>query len=157
MALISSSGQCVPPGPSRKASGRRRAEKRSRTERITERPGGWRSLGVRAANLPHIRRVREAFRVVLVANAAGERADQGVRVLNDVAAEAGVAMRLSGPGSATPVVATGGVAGALGELVAIAFEAIAAGTWTRLKACPAGGCHWASTTPLATDPPAGAT
>jgi predicted RNA-binding Zn ribbon-like protein len=29
----------------------------------------------------------------------------------------------------------------MGRLVAIAFEAINARTWTRLKACPADGCH----------------
>jgi predicted RNA-binding Zn ribbon-like protein len=88
-------------------------------------------------------RVREALRAVLVANAEAGRADEAVDVLNRVAGDAGLVVRLTGPGTAAPVVASRGVDGALGELVAIALEAIAAGTWTRLKACPSSTCHWA--------------
>ena len=36
-----------------------------------------------------------------------------------------------------------GIAAPLGWLLAIAVEAQAAGTWARLKACPAEDCHWA--------------
>lgn len=93
--------------------------------------------------LDRIVRVREAFRVVLVANADGTTAGAAVDTLNRVAAEAGITMRLSGPDSMAPVVAASGVEGALGRLVAIAFEAIADRTWSRLKACPADTCHWA--------------
>jgi predicted RNA-binding Zn ribbon-like protein len=93
--------------------------------------------------LPRISQVRQAFRTVLVANAEGGRADEAVEVLNEVARDANIVMRLSGPGSANPVVTAGGVEGALGQLVAIALEAIGDGTWTRLKACPASTCHWA--------------
>jgi predicted RNA-binding Zn ribbon-like protein len=88
-------------------------------------------------------RVREALRAVLVANAEAGRADEAVDVLNRVAGDAGLVIRLTGPGTAAPVVASHGVDGALGELMAIALEAIAAGTWTRLKACPSSTCHWA--------------
>ena len=87
--------------------------------------------------------VREAFRGVLVAHAARKPADAAVEVLNGAAADAGIAMRLSGPDSGRPVVAANGVDGALGQLVAIAFQAIADGTWTRLKACPSLSCQWA--------------
>jgi predicted RNA-binding Zn ribbon-like protein len=86
---------------------------------------------------------REAFRAVLVANADGRRAVDATRVLNDIAGSAGIVMRLSGPAAAAPVVTAAGIDAALGRLLAIAFEAIAAGTWTRLKACPARTCHWA--------------
>lgn len=37
----------------------------------------------------------------------------------------------------------GGVDGALGTVVAALHEAIAAGTWTRLKACDRHNCRWA--------------
>jgi predicted RNA-binding Zn ribbon-like protein len=93
--------------------------------------------------LEQIVRVREAFRAVLVANAEGTAARAAVHTLNRVAAEADIRMRLSGPGTMTPVVVASGVEGALGKLVAIAFEAIADETWRRLKACPADTCHWA--------------
>ncbi len=36
-----------------------------------------------------------------------------------------------------------GIAAPLGRLLAIVVEAQAAGTWARLKACPAEDCHWA--------------
>jgi predicted RNA-binding Zn ribbon-like protein len=98
---------------------------------------------VGGAGLRRVVLVREAFRAVLIANAAGTRADDAIAVLNGAAADASVAIRLSGPGMVAPVVGAPGVNGALGQLVAIALEAIIAGTWTRLKACPADGCHWA--------------
>jgi predicted RNA-binding Zn ribbon-like protein len=99
--------------------------------------------GLGTGDLTRILHVREAFRAVLVANAVAGRADQAVAVLNGAAADAKVVIRLSGPGTAVPVVTSQGIVGAMGRLVAIAFEAISAGTWTRLKACPADGCHWA--------------
>jgi predicted RNA-binding Zn ribbon-like protein len=91
----------------------------------------------------HIVGVREALRAVLVANAEAERADEAIDVLNGVAEDAGLVVRLTGPGTAAPVVTARGVDGALGELMAITLEAIAAGTWARLKACPSSTCHWA--------------
>ena len=36
-----------------------------------------------------------------------------------------------------------GVAGALGRIVAVVYEAIANGTWERLKACEPDSCRWA--------------
>jgi predicted RNA-binding Zn ribbon-like protein len=86
---------------------------------------------------------REAFRAVLVANADGRSAVNATQVLNDIADSAGIVMRLSGPDSAAPVVTAAGIDAAVGRLLVIAFEAMAAGTWTRLKACPAQTCHWA--------------
>ena len=93
--------------------------------------------------LERILTVREAFRGVLVAHADGKPADDSVEVLNRTADKAGIAIRLSGPDSGTPVVVANGVDGALGQLVAIAFGAIADGTWRRLKACPSPTCQWA--------------
>jgi predicted RNA-binding Zn ribbon-like protein len=99
--------------------------------------------GLRSRDLAKVLQAREAFRAVLVANAAGGGADEAVQTLNGLADEANIAIRLSGTGSVVPIVAAGGVVGALGQLVAIAFEGVTDGTWTRLKACPATGCHWA--------------
>ena len=46
-------------------------------------------------------------------------------------------------GTPTLAVAGSGTSAVIGPLVAIAYEAMAAGTWSRLKACPADDCHWA--------------
>lgn len=94
-------------------------------------------------DLARITSVREAFRAVLVANAAGTPADEAVATLNGVATAARIALRMLGPNVAGPVLPGRGVTGAMGRLVAIAMEAIISGRWTRLKACPADGCHWA--------------
>jgi predicted RNA-binding Zn ribbon-like protein len=96
-----------------------------------------------AGDLTRILRVREAFRAVLLAKAARTHADDAVAVLNGAAADARVSIQLSSPSMAVPVVGVSGIQAALGRLVAITFEAMMAGTWTRLKACPADGCHWA--------------
>lgn len=93
--------------------------------------------------LAYALRTREAFRGVLVANADGGRAAASVAVLNGVAADAGIAVRLTSPSMASTHGTAEGVTGAMGGLMAIAFEAIADSTWTRLKACPAERCHWA--------------
>lgn len=100
-------------------------------------------IGVEPEQQRHIARTRESIRTVLVANAGAGDPREAVEALNRVAGEAGLVMRLTGPRTAAPVVAAGGVAGALGALMAIVFEAIAADTWTRLKACPSATCHWA--------------
>jgi predicted RNA-binding Zn ribbon-like protein len=95
-------------------------------------------------DLGRVIEAREAFRGVLVANATGDTADQAVEALNTIARRCGMTTRLSGPASATTTPSTArGVDIALGRLLAITFDAIAAGTWSRLKACPAPTCHWA--------------
>lgn len=95
-------------------------------------------------DLARVLEAREAFRAVLVANAAGGSADQAVDALNALARRCGMTTRLSGPASATTTPSKArGVDIALARLLVVAFEAIAAGTWTRLKACPAPTCHWA--------------
>ena len=94
--------------------------------------------------LARVVEAREAFRAVLVANAAGGTADQAVDALNALARRCGITTRLTGPASATTTPsAARGVDIALARLLVVAFDAIAAGTWSRLKACPAPTCHWA--------------
>jgi hypothetical protein len=45
-------------------------------------------------------------------------------------------------GRARLVPGVGGVDGALGRLVAVVQEAMADGSWARLKGCPRDVCHW---------------
>jgi predicted RNA-binding Zn ribbon-like protein len=107
---------------------------------------GLRGEGTRLTprDLARIVEAREAFRVLLVSNAAGGTADRAVDALNALARRCGMTTRLTGPASATTTASRArGVDIALARLLAIAFDAIAAGTWSRLKACPAPTCHWA--------------
>jgi predicted RNA-binding Zn ribbon-like protein len=50
---------------------------------------------------------------------------------------------LVSPAESTQQVLAGGLEGALGAIVAVVHEAIADGTWTRLKACERSSCRWA--------------
>jgi predicted RNA-binding Zn ribbon-like protein len=93
-------------------------------------------------DIRRIRAVREALRRLVRAHngepAAG-RAAAGV--LNRLAAEAGFIVRVRRDGRMFLDSPAGGVAGALGRLVAAAFTAQVGGTWPRLKACRR--CQWA--------------
>ncbi len=96
------------------------------------------------SQLEKIAEVRDAFRALLVANAAGSAAERPVRVLNELATRSGLAIQLTGPAAATPVITAGKKLDvALAEILAIAVEAMFENTWSRLKACPAPTCHWA--------------
>ena len=91
-------------------------------------------------DLQHAIELREALRALAIANNGGPAAPEAERVVEQAAAGAlGVGFEDGLPrvaGSAA------GVAGALATLVAIVAEAAAAGTWPRLKACPAAACGW---------------
>jgi predicted RNA-binding Zn ribbon-like protein len=87
------------------------------------------------ADLKRAIALREAMRALLLANngvVAGTPADLGGGPL-------GVRVAESGRLELEPLGA--GIAAPLGQLLAIIVEAQAAGTWARLKACPAEDCH----------------
>ncbi len=87
--------------------------------------------------------VREALRDLTLAN-NGAAADPNAReTLNRAARSAQLAARFEADGGARLEPLAPGVDGALGTLLAIAFAAMASGTWSRLKACPADRCSWA--------------
>lgn len=102
------------------------------------------NLRVGADAFQRVLRVREAFRSLLLANggaAAAAQRREAAATLNDVAVRAGLTPRLAADGTPQLVVAARGVDKALGTLAGIMFEALAAGSWERLRACP--GCQWA--------------
>jgi predicted RNA-binding Zn ribbon-like protein len=70
-------------------------------------------------------------------------ADEARETLDGVARRARLTLRLQPDGSAALTAQAGGVEGALGMLLAIAFEAMNDGTWARLKVCPEDTCRWA--------------
>lgn len=84
--------------------------------------------------------LREAFRALLHAN---NGAPLDPRAVETVDAAAELTVRFDGEGRAELVPARGGLDGAIGRLVAIAYRAQVDGTWPRLKACPEASCTWA--------------
>jgi predicted RNA-binding Zn ribbon-like protein len=103
---------------------------------------GLQDGAVSPADLEHARELREALRGLLLANnGAAEPPDARV-VLEAAAQRARLAARLPATGAALTPLAPG-VDGALGQVVAAALVAMWDGTWTRLKACHRGACHWA--------------
>jgi predicted RNA-binding Zn ribbon-like protein len=85
---------------------------------------------------------REALRRLLLANNGGAADPADLQELDRLAAEAVLTPRfhLDGvrlePGAA-------GIAGALGRLVAMVADAMAEGSWHRLKVCGDSECQWA--------------
>jgi len=98
---------------------------------------------VTAADHRHALEVREALRAVLLAN-SGLDLDPGAGpVLDDAAVRARLGVRFAGDGQVHTAPEAGGVAGAMGRLLAIVAAAQDEGTWPRLKACLADDCQWA--------------
>jgi predicted RNA-binding Zn ribbon-like protein len=88
--------------------------------------------------------LREALREVLLAhNARAPVPSSAVEVLNSASDRAVLRLRFHQPGSASLEPQRHGVDGALGRLLAIVHDAIADGTWSRLKACRLESCEWA--------------
>lgn len=94
-------------------------------------------------DLADLRRFREALRGVLEANAGEADAAECWRALEPFAGRAGYTMCLSPAG--TPVLrpAGSGADAAIAALLAVVYDAIAAGTWSRLKTCRKHRCRWA--------------
>jgi predicted RNA-binding Zn ribbon-like protein len=97
----------------------------------------------RPAELRRAVELREALRVLLLANNDVD-VDTGpaFAVLDEAAQRGRVALRFAG-GSPALEPQAAGVAGALGGIVAAVHEAVADGSWQRLKACRADDCEWA--------------
>ena len=90
------------------------------------------------------RDVREALRALLAANnRTAEVGGEAIRTLNRAAGRAGLTVRFGKDGRAALSTATGGVDGALGEVLAAVYGAMQGGTWERLKTCANESCTWA--------------
>jgi predicted RNA-binding Zn ribbon-like protein len=98
---------------------------------------------VTPADHRHAIEVREALRAVLLANAGLDLDPAAAPVLDAAAQRARLGVRFDADGHVRTAPETGGVAGALGRLLAIVAAAQEAGTWPRLKACLADDCQWA--------------
>jgi predicted RNA-binding Zn ribbon-like protein len=102
------------------------------------------SADVSSSDVASVVELRQALRVLLLANNGEEVDDAPARaVLDDVAATGGVRVRFEGGGSARLETTVRGVDGAKAEIVVRVAAAMGNGTWSRLKACRADTCQWA--------------
>jgi predicted RNA-binding Zn ribbon-like protein len=98
---------------------------------------------VAAADLVFARDVREAIRQLLLAhNDCAVEEVAPLAVLDAAAKRVRLAVRF-GNGSARIEPTAPGVAGAVGRILGCVADAMADGTWDRLKACRADDCQWA--------------
>ncbi len=96
-----------------------------------------------SAHLSRAIAVREALRALFVAN-NGESIDADAPAILEAAARASrLELHVAESGRIELVPTARGTTGALGALLVIVAEAMAAGTWDRLKACRAPRCRWA--------------
>lgn len=98
---------------------------------------------VSAADLVAARRLREAVRGLLLENNGMHVRRESAHRLGRAADRARLTLRFDPARGVRLEPAAGGVAGALGRLVAIVAASMADGTWSRLKACRADRCGWA--------------
>jgi predicted RNA-binding Zn ribbon-like protein len=87
------------------------------------------------------RRLREALRAMLLANAGFPLAQEAVEELNDATRGVRLGVQAGDAGQVVLVPAGEGLDGAIGRLLSIVVAAQENGTWPRLKACAE--CRWA--------------
>jgi predicted RNA-binding Zn ribbon-like protein len=88
--------------------------------------------------------LREAIRAGLLAHTEGAATPPAAcSVIDSVGERALLAPRLDSQGRSLLEPRAHGIDAALGRLLAIIHEAVAAGTWPRLKACHEESCRWA--------------
>ena len=97
---------------------------------------------VLAADVARAVELREALRLLLMANNGHPHDPAAGAVVEHAARAAQLTLQL-GDGGAALVAQAPGVDGALGEIVAVAYAAMADGSWQRLKACRRDVCQWA--------------
>ncbi len=98
---------------------------------------------ITAAERRRVVELREALRCLLLANNGVPLEPGAVDVLNGFAGGAPLEARFDPTGTIGVTGHRGGFDGALGQLLAVVVQAVADGTWTRLKACREDECQWA--------------
>ena len=89
--------------------------------------------------------LRETLRRLLLANngAAGNGDDAALERLRAEAARVPLQVRFDGESRSALVPGGAGIDAVIGEVIGIVHEAMADGTWRRLKACRSETCAWA--------------
>jgi predicted RNA-binding Zn ribbon-like protein len=95
------------------------------------------------ADVTQAQSMREALRKLLLAHNGAPLDQAAVDAVNNAAKSADLVVRFDDDGNAALTPVRPGIDAALGRLIAIAYRAMADGTWERLKACPEDRCEWA--------------
>lgn len=98
---------------------------------------------VTPADLQRIQDLREAFRVLLLANNGIEMHADAPKLLNRLAESIHLVMQFDQHGQASLKPGSSGIDRAIGHMLTIVLIAMMNGSWTRLKACRNDTCHWA--------------
>jgi predicted RNA-binding Zn ribbon-like protein len=85
---------------------------------------------------------REALRALALANSGVPLPAEARSTLERAASSAHLTLRVGEDGRPRLVAAARGLDGALGAILAVVHEAVADGSWPRLKACPRDVCRW---------------
>lgn len=98
-----------------------------------------------APRLERLTELRETLRRLLLANNGdtGNGADAALERLRAEAARVPLQVRFDGESRSALVPGGAGIDAVIGELIGIVHEAMADGTWRRLKACRSETCEWA--------------
>jgi predicted RNA-binding Zn ribbon-like protein len=94
-----------------------------------------------SAELKHAHELRATLRELLIANNEQRTAPEAAASLERAARRARLTLEYDEHGHLALAPQADGVDGALGRILAIVYEAMAEGTWHRLKACRQ--CSWA--------------
>jgi predicted RNA-binding Zn ribbon-like protein len=100
------------------------------------------SAAVGKADVADAHNFRGALRHILASHAGEPLKGSAAEELTAVAARGGVSPVFSTGGDVALRASGSGVAGALGHIVAYVVDAIAEGTWSRLKVCQNDECEW---------------
>jgi len=96
-----------------------------------------------AGDVERLTALREALRGLMLANNGQADERRALEHLRAEAARVPLQVRFDGRGDSALVPGGAGVDAVVGELIGIVHEAMADGTWLRLKACRADDCEWA--------------
>jgi len=94
-------------------------------------------------DLKHAIALREAIRGVIGANSGGRAYPLDIATLNEAATASRLRARFGADGKARLEPESGGVAGAMGRIVAALFAAMGEEDWSLLKLCGSPTCRWA--------------
>jgi predicted RNA-binding Zn ribbon-like protein len=98
------------------------------------------SLEPTTADLERAHELREALRTLLRANNLGGEIRDAADVVNSAATKAGLTLAMDDHGHLGLEVRADDINGAFGRILAVAFDAMLDGSWSRLKACRQ--CSW---------------
>ncbi|TMK82105.1 MAG: hypothetical protein E6G46_06610 [Actinobacteria bacterium] len=96
---------------------------------------------VHAADLTYAIETREALRRLLLTNGGAPSDEQAVETVNRAATRGQLTLRFDVDGGSGLKPIARGVDGAIGTILAVAFAAMAEGSWSRLKVCPEETCR----------------